>query len=98
MSSLSDNQDRPAVKKAVACRPSFAELATKHTQPCLPTKAKRCGEMTSFSERQPDGGLLLAATNETFRIVNPAHLAAAHDIETALSPFNALPWIEKTRE
>jgi hypothetical protein len=40
-------------------------------------------------ERRPDGGLLMAATDETFVTANPAHLAAARDIEAAVAPFNA---------
>ena len=47
-------------------------------------------------ERRPDGGLLMAATDETFRTDNPDHLAVAHDIETALAPYNALPWTAET--
>jgi hypothetical protein len=43
-------------------------------------------------EHRPNGGLLMAATDETFMTSNPRHLAAARDIETALAPLNALPW------
>lgn len=43
-------------------------------------------------ERRPDGGLLMAATNEVFTITNPAHLQAARAMEAALEPFNAVPW------
>jgi hypothetical protein len=32
---------------------------------------------TAIVERQPNGGLLMAATDETFSVSNPAHLAAA---------------------
>ena len=49
-------------------------------------------------ERRPDGGLLLAATDATFRADDPAHLAVARDIEAALAPFNALPWTAETRK
>jgi hypothetical protein len=41
---------------------------------------------------QVDGGLLMAATDETFRVDNPAHVAVARDIDAALAPINALPW------
>ncbi len=41
-------------------------------------------------ERRPDGGLLMAATTETFALANPAHLAAARAIQAALQPFNAI--------
>ncbi|MEJ0093588.1 MAG: Imm52 family immunity protein [Methylocella sp.] len=41
---------------------------------------------------RPRGALLMAATEETFSIDNPAHLAAARDILAALAPFEALPW------
>jgi hypothetical protein len=47
---------------------------------------------TAIAERTPQGGLLLSATQETFRVDNPAHLAAAQDILKALAPFEALPW------
>ena len=47
-------------------------------------------------ERCADGGLLLAATDDTFRTDNPTHLAVARDIEAALAPFNALPWTAET--
>ncbi|MGA7655238.1 MAG: Imm52 family immunity protein [Methylocella sp.] len=43
-------------------------------------------------ERTAQGGLLLSATEETFRVDNPAHLAAAQGILKALAPFEALPW------
>jgi Immunity protein 52 len=43
-------------------------------------------------ERQPDGGLLMAATDEPFDTSNPAHLAVANDILAAVAPLNALPW------
>ena len=47
-------------------------------------------------ERRPDGGLLMAATDATFRTADPAHLAVARDIEAALAAFNALPWTAET--
>lgn len=43
-------------------------------------------------ERRPDGGLLMAATDETFVTTNPAHAAVAREIEAAVAPFNALPY------
>jgi hypothetical protein len=43
-------------------------------------------------ERQPNGGLLMAATDDTFSVSNPAHLAAARDILASVAPLNALPW------
>ncbi len=43
-------------------------------------------------EHRPDGGLLMAATTETFALANPAHLAAARAIQAALESFNAVPW------
>ena len=45
-----------------------------------------------IAERTTQGGLLLSATQETFRVDNPAHLAVAQDILKALAPFEALPW------
>jgi hypothetical protein len=47
---------------------------------------------TAIVEHRPDGGLLMAATDEPFTIANPIHLAAARDIEKAIAPLNALPW------
>ncbi|MGB6325808.1 MAG: hypothetical protein WBG11_08545 [Methylocella sp.] len=47
---------------------------------------------SAAAERTAQGGLLMSATEETFRVDNPAHLVAAHDILKALAPFEALPW------
>ncbi|WP_219319592.1 Imm52 family immunity protein [Methylovirgula sp. HY1] len=47
---------------------------------------------SAFVEYRQNGGLLMAATDETFITSNPQHLAAARDIEAALAPLNALPW------
>ncbi len=47
---------------------------------------------SAIVEREPNGGLLMAATDETFDVSNPAHLAAARDILAAVAPLNALPW------
>ena len=47
---------------------------------------------SAIAERTAQGGLLMAATKETFRVDNPAHLAVAQDILKALAPFEALPW------
>jgi len=47
---------------------------------------------SSIHERTSQGGLLISATEEIFRVDNPAHLAAAQDILKALAPFEALPW------
>ena len=47
---------------------------------------------SAIVERTAQGGLLMAATDETFRVENPAHLAVARDILNALAPFEALPW------
>jgi len=48
-------------------------------------------------EHLPNGGLLMAATQETFDIENPAHMAAARDIAAAIVPLNDLPWAERAR-
>ena len=45
---------------------------------------------TAIVEHRPNGGLFMAATNETFIRANPAHLSVARDIEAALAPLNAL--------
>ncbi|WP_148213014.1 immunity 52 family protein [Methylocella silvestris] len=47
---------------------------------------------SAIVERTARGALLLSATDETFRIENPEHMAAAEDILKALAPFEALPW------
>ncbi|MHB8885271.1 MAG: Imm52 family immunity protein [Methylovirgula sp.] len=47
---------------------------------------------SAIVERRPDGGLLMAATDETFVSTNPVHLAVAREIEAAVAPFNALPY------
>jgi hypothetical protein len=46
-------------------------------------------------EHLPNGGLLMSATRETFDIENPAHMAAARQIGTAIAPLNDLPWAER---
>jgi len=47
---------------------------------------------SAVAEHTAQGGLLMSATQETFRVDNPAHLAVAQDILKALAPFEALPW------
>jgi hypothetical protein len=47
---------------------------------------------SAVAERTAQGGLLMSAAAETFRVDNPAHLAVAQDILKALAPFEALPW------
>ncbi len=48
---------------------------------------------TALVERRPDGGLLMAATVETFDVGNPAHMMVARDIERAVAPLNGTqPW------
>ena len=48
---------------------------------------------TALVERRPDGGLLMAATTETFDVGNPAHMRVARDIEQAVAPLNGTrPW------
>jgi hypothetical protein len=48
-------------------------------------------------EQMPDGGLLMAATEETFNGDNPKHMAAARSIVASLEPFNAKQ-LEEDRE
>jgi hypothetical protein len=43
-------------------------------------------------EHTPQGGLVMAATKDRLDVTNPAHLAAAREIDAALAPVNALPW------
>lgn len=45
---------------------------------------------SAIVERRPDGGLLMAATDETFLATNPRHMGVAREIEVAVAPFNAL--------
>jgi len=47
---------------------------------------------TTIVEYRPNGGLFMAATDETFITANPQHLAAAREIERAIAPLNRLPW------
>src|SRR5579863_110940 len=70
---------RPAFKLAwiTYVGPRFASLIT-------PPAA-------AIVDRRPDGGLLMAATDETFVTTNPEHLAVAREIEAAGAPLNALP-------
>lgn len=51
---------------------------------------------SAIVERRPDGGLLMAATDETFVVSNPRHLAVAREIEAAVAPVNALPYSWET--
>lgn len=46
---------------------------------------------TAIIDHLPNGGLLMSATTETFRVDNPAHLAVARDIEAAMAPLNTPP-------
>ena len=43
-------------------------------------------------EHRPNGGLFMAATNETFRLDDPAHMAQARIIEAALQPLDRRPF------
>ncbi|MGP0059377.1 MAG: Imm52 family immunity protein [Beijerinckiaceae bacterium] len=47
---------------------------------------------TALVEYRQNGGLFMAATDETFITANPKHLAVARDIEAAVALLNALPW------
>jgi Immunity protein 52 len=47
---------------------------------------------TAIVEYQPNGGLFMAAADETFITSNPGHLAVARDIFAAVAPLNADPW------
>jgi Immunity protein 52 len=47
---------------------------------------------SAIVERQSDGGLLMAATDETFLASNPEHMAVAREIAAAAAPFNDLPY------
>jgi hypothetical protein len=45
----------------------------------------------------PNGGLVMSATIDTFDVTNKAHMAAAEDIETAMAPLNLIPWEQRAR-
>jgi hypothetical protein len=47
---------------------------------------------SAIVEHRPDGGLLMAATDETFVTANPTHMAVAREIEAAIAPLNDLPY------
>lgn len=47
---------------------------------------------SAIVEHRPDGGLLMAATRETFVTTKPQHMAVVYDIARAIAPLNALPW------
>jgi hypothetical protein len=47
---------------------------------------------TSVNDYLPNGGLLMSATNETFRVDDPSHIAVARDIAAATAPLNKLPY------
>ena len=47
---------------------------------------------SAIVEHRPDGGLLMAATDEPFDVDNLRHMAVAREIQAAVAPFNALPW------
>jgi hypothetical protein len=49
-------------------------------------------------ERIGDGGLLLVATEETFDVSNPGHMAAAYAIRESLAPINDLPRHERAKQ
>ncbi len=47
---------------------------------------------SAIVEHTAQGGLLMAATDGTFAVDKPAHLAVANDMLASLAPFEALPW------
>ena len=46
---------------------------------------------SAIVEHRPNGGVLMAATDETFDVADPAHMAVARDIEHAGAPLSATP-------
>ncbi|WP_219321841.1 Imm52 family immunity protein [Methylovirgula sp. HY1] len=48
---------------------------------------------TAIVDHLPNGGLLMSATTETFKVDNPTHLAVARDIAAATEPLNKLPCV-----
>jgi hypothetical protein len=53
---------------------------------------------SAIVETRPDGGLLMAATDETFLLADSAHVAVARDINAAVEPLNLLPWPPELQE
>ena len=88
--------------QAYACPDDLSDLWTRERTCDLPLAwisyvAPRFAHLVTpplgvVAERRPDGGLLMAATTETFTTADRAHLAAARAIHAALAPFNAVPW------
>lgn len=74
------NPPRPSFDLAWICyvSPRFAPMVTP--------------PRSGIVERAPDGGLVMIATEQRFDFGNPAHLAAAREIEASLAAVNALPW------
>ncbi len=75
-----DRRRQPALRLAwiTYVAPRFAPLITPPA--------------SAIVEHRPDGGLLMAATDETFVTTNPKHVAVSREIEAAAAPFNALPY------
>ena len=59
-------------------------LATPFAAKITPPRSAKCEHV--------NGGLLMVATEQTFQVDNPAHVAVAREIDAALAPINALPW------
>lgn len=59
-------------------------LAAPFAARIAPPRSAKCEQVNS--------DLLMVATEETFQVDNPAHVAVARDIDAALAPINALPW------
>lgn len=47
---------------------------------------------SAIVDHTAQGGIVMTATEDRFDVTNPAHLAAAREIEAAIAPVNALPW------
>lgn len=54
---------------------------------CLALAPQARSPASALVERLPNGGLLLSATDETFDVDNPKHVAAAEEIAAALKPL-----------
>lgn len=55
-----------------------------------PYAARISPPRTAIVEEVPGGGLLMLATMETFTDENPAHVAVANEIQTALEPLQSI--------
>ena len=69
--------------------PHFRPAWMRYLCPALSRRAKPPASV--LVEHLPNGGLLLSATNETFDVDNPRHVAVAEEIAAALAVLDRRP-------